>query len=182
LERGDIMGVRQFVMSTFTDEDRIVETLEAMKQSDRPWHKVYSPYPSHPILGAMELKPSRVGYFTLIGGIMGFFIGFALAIYTAEQWSLIVSGKPVTALVSFFIVGFECTILFGVLGNFLGMLTQARLPRLRKSAHYDPRFSADHFGILVSCDETDREDIVSFFQDHGGQITPSTDQALGGIG
>jgi hypothetical protein len=130
----------------------------------------------------MELKTSRVGYFTLIGGIMGFFIGFALAIYTAGQWSLIVSGKPVTALVSFFIVGFECTILFGVLGNILGLLTQARLPRFRKSIHYDPRFSADHFGILVTCDDAAREDITSFFRDHGGEISDGRNQTPGDIG
>lgn len=166
-------------MGTFTDENRVVDTLEALKQSDWRLHRVYSPYPSHPILKAMELKQSLVGYFTLIGGIMGFFIGFGLAIYTAGQWSLIVSGKPVTALVSFFIVGFECTILFGVFGNIIGLLTQARLPRFRKSIHYDPKFSADHFGILVSCDETIREDIVSFFQSHGGKITRGKDQTLG---
>ena len=49
------MGDEQFVMSTFTDEDKVVDTLTAMKQSDRPWHRVYSPYPSHPILEAMDV-------------------------------------------------------------------------------------------------------------------------------
>ena len=172
------MTTEGFVMGTFTDEDGVVSTLKALNQSDWRPHRVYSPYPSPSILRAMGLKQSRVGYFTLIGGIMGFFIGFGLAIYTANQWSLIVGGKPVTALVPFFIVGFECTILFGVLGNILGFLTQARLPRFRKSIHYDPKFSADHFGILVSCDETSKEDIISILHGHGGKITERNDQGL----
>lgn len=174
------MAAEQFVMGTFTDEDKVVDTLRALKQSGGRLHRVYSPYPSHAILQAMGLKQSCVGYFTLIGGIMGFFIGFGLAIYTAGQWSLIVSGKPVTALVPFFIVGFECTILFGVIGNVLGFLTQARLPRFRKSAHYDPKFSADHFGIVVSCEETDRNRIVSFIHGQEGKISKHKDH-IGGV-
>jgi len=49
-----------------------------------------------------------------------FFLGNSLAVYTSLQWSLIVSGKPVAALVPYFIVGFEFTILFAVFGNIVG--------------------------------------------------------------
>ena len=94
-----------------------------------------------------------MGYFTLAGGIIGFFSGIGLAIYTALQWNLIVSGKPVVALIPFLIVGFEFTILFAVFGNVLGLLFQTNLPEFQSLRIYDPRCSGEHFGILASCAE-----------------------------
>ena len=159
-------------MGVFEEEKQVVHTLDRLNQSGFRLHQVYSPYPSHPILNHLNLKQSRVGYFTLIGGILGFLIGFGLSIYTASQWRLIVSGKPVIALIPFFIVGFECTILFGVFGNIIGMLTQARLPRFRMPEYYDSRFTGHHYGILASCDDEDMEGLVTFFQNNGGEAKP----------
>jgi hypothetical protein len=82
--------------------------------------RVHSPIPSHTVADALDLPQSKVGWFTLAGGITGFFTGFFLAAFTATRWSLIVSGKPIMAWVPFIIVGFEFTILFAVFGNVLG--------------------------------------------------------------
>ncbi len=162
------MPVERFVMGVFSDEDRAVGAIESLRES--PWriHKVHSPVPSHRILDALRLKPSRVGYFTLAGGILGFLTGFSLSIHTATQWNLIVSGKPVVALVPFFIVGFEFTILFGVFGNVIGLLTQTRLPRYRNLAAYDERCSGEHYGVVAACEDGDQEKLMTFFQDKGG--------------
>ena len=58
------------------------------------------------------------------------YTGFALAIFTALRWELVVSRKPVVALVPFVIVGFEFTILFSIFGNLIGMLVLSRLPKM----------------------------------------------------
>ena len=115
------MPAEHHVMGLFTDESRAAGAAARLNES--PWRllKVFSPIPSHRLSDALKLKKSRAGYFTLCGGIIGFIGGFALAIFTATRWSLIVSGKPIVAWIPFFIVGFECTILFSVLGlNLLG--------------------------------------------------------------
>jgi molybdopterin-containing oxidoreductase family membrane subunit len=111
-----------------------------------------------------------VGWFTLAGGIIGFFIGFWLAAFTATRWSLIVSGKPVVALVPFFIVGFEFTILFAVVGNVLGLISQARLPRFETQTRYDERFSGDHFGVLACCSADEQDELSRFFRENGAEI------------
>lgn len=166
------MAAKQFVMGVFKDEGPVVKALAGLKQSNWSIHRVYSPYPSHSIDDLLKLRKSKVGYFVLVGGILGFLFGFGLSIYTANQWQLIVSGKPVIALVPFFIVGFECTILFAVLGNVLGLLTQARLPRFRLPEHYDPAFTADRFGVLASCETVETEGLVAFFEKAGGEAKP----------
>jgi len=158
------------VMGLFTDENRAVSAIEAIK--DSPWQlrRVNSPIPSHKIADALELKKSKVGWYTLAGGIIGFFSGFLLAIFTASQWHLIVSGKPVIALVPFFIVGFEFTILFAIFGNVVGLIHQMQLPEYKGLEHYDPRCSGHHFGVTASCKAQDLEGLKHFFQSKGGEI------------
>ena len=139
---------------------------------ETPWtiERVHSPIPSHEIAHALEPPKSRVGWFTLCGGILGFLGGFALAIFTATRWNLIVSGKPIIAIVPFVVVGFEVTILGSVFGNVLGLLTQTRLPSFRRLKYYDPRCSGEHFGVLAACEPMQEDGLKNFFQKQGAEI------------
>ncbi len=155
------------IMGLFSSEATVVSALQALRPGPWPVRDVQGPVPSHHILEALAMPPSRVGRYTLVGGIVGFFAGFVLAAWTAGQWNLIVGGKPVVALVPFFIVGFECTILFSVLGNVLGLLNEARLPAGPVPALYDARLSGDHYGILSSCAPAEAEDLECLLRSHG---------------
>jgi hypothetical protein len=163
------MAEKNYVMGLFEDENAAVAAIEAMR--GLPWRlaRVHSPIPSEKLSAALKLKKSRVGYFTLVGGILGFCCGFLLAAFTATRWSLIVSGKPVVALVPFFIVGFEFTVLFAVLGNVIGMLTQSRLPAWGGTPYYDERISGAHYGILAACEPAEEAALIGFFQKNGGE-------------
>jgi molybdopterin-containing oxidoreductase family membrane subunit len=157
------------VFGVFANEAGAVATIEAMRGGRWRLERVHSPFPSHRIMAALNLKKSRVGYFTLAGGILGFLSGIGLAIYTAMRWHLIVWGKPVVAWIPFFIVGFEFTILFSVFGNVLGLLVLGDLPDFRGLKHYDPRCSGEHFGILAACPEGEQEGLADFFRSKGGE-------------
>jgi hypothetical protein len=102
--------------------------------------------------------------------IIGFFTGFLFAAYTSVQWDLIVSGKPVVALVPFFIVGFEFTILFSVIGNVIGLINVGGLPDWEGLAEYDPRCSGEHYGITAACDPVGETNLRQFFQDRGAEV------------
>ena len=43
------------------------------------------------------------------------------------------------------------TILLGGLCTLLGLLVTAPIPNLGGTVHYDPRFTADRFGVEVNC-------------------------------
>ena len=162
------MQPKKHIMGLFKDEDQVVSTVEALKDSPFELKQVNTPFPNHKILDALKLKKSKVGYFTLAGGILGFFSGLGLAIFCATKWDLIVSGKPVISLIPFFIVGFEFTILFAVFGNILGLLALGGLPSFKGLKYYDPRCSADHFGILATCAAEHADGLRDFFQKQGG--------------
>ncbi|MDF1590137.1 MAG: DUF3341 domain-containing protein [Desulfobacterales bacterium] len=164
------MAAKHHVIGLFTDENRAAEAAARLRESPWQLQKVFSPIPSHKLTDALKLKKSPVGYFTLCGGIIGFICGFALAIFTSTRWGMIVSGKPVVALIPFFIVGFECTILFAVIANVIGMLTLTGLPRYDNLRYYDPRCSGSHFGLLASCEADGLEKLTGFFQQQGAEV------------
>jgi len=164
------MADERFVMGLFLKEGDAAAAVSAM--SDGPWcvERVHSPIPSDQIAGAMKSRKSRVGYFTLAGGIVGFIFGFLLAIFTATRWNIIVGGKPIVALIPFFIVGFEFTILFAVFGNVAGMLTLTGMPNWKADRYYDRRCSGEHFCVLGSCPAADQRHLIDFFKSHGGDV------------
>jgi len=164
------MPGKKFIMVIFNDEDLVVSTLAALKKTAYQFQRVHSPIPSHKIMSALNLKKSKVGYFTLAGGILGLISGFALAVYCSIEWNLIVSGKPIISLIPFFIVGFEFTILFAVFGNVIGLLTQTRLPSFKGMEYYDPRCSGAHFGVLAACEPLQQDGLEDFFKKNGGEV------------
>ena len=163
IERVALMGI-------FNSEAKAASAIRGLRDTDYALERVHSPIPSHTIAEALKLPKSRVGWFTLAGGILGFCTGFLLAVFTATRWNLIVGGKPVVALVPFFIVGFEFTILFSVFGNVLGLISQARLPRLKIAKSHDPRFTGDRFGVLASCEASQQQGLSRFFEAKGAEI------------
>lgn len=164
------MNPKPSIMGLFKDEDKAVSAIHALAATPYSISKVHSPIPSPKVAAALKQPMSKVGYFTLMGGIVGFFFGFGLAIFTATQWSLIVGGKPVVALVPFFIVGFECTILFAIFGNIIGFIFLARLPDYGGLRQYDPRCSGEYFGILADCDEGQQTALAELFRKEGAEV------------
>ena len=158
------------IMGIFSSERSAASAIDKLRET--PWtiERVHSPIPSHDIEHALEPPKSRVGWFTLAGGILGFFTGFLLAAFTSLRWSLIVSGKPVVALVPWLIVGFEFTVLFAVFGNVLGLISQARLPRFETQPHYYEGFSGDRFGVLARCSPDDQAQLSRWLEDNGAEI------------
>jgi hypothetical protein len=158
------------MMGVFGREEQAASAIRELRNGAYKVERVHGPFPSHVIAEALDLPKSRVGWFTLAGGITGFVTGFLFAAFTATRWDIMVSGKPVLAWVPFFIVAFEFTILFSVFGNVLGLISQMRLPRFRIDEKYDPRFSGHMFGVLASCEAQRKDDLYRFLEDKGAEI------------
>lgn len=163
------MPPEKLVLALFKDEGLAAAAIEALAGSPWKLRSVNSPFPTEKIADALKPKKSKVGHFTLAGGILGFLSGIGLAAYTSLQWSLIVSGKPVVAFIPYLIVGFEFTVLFAVFGNVVGLITQTGLPEYQDTGAYDPRCSGEHFGVVASCPEGQQEALLNFFQEKGGE-------------
>ena len=127
----------------------------------------YAPAPFTEVEDAVDPKPSRVRLFTLIGGLVGFVTGYAMTIWMANNWQLVIGGKPFSSIPPYTIIAFELTILFGGLMTALGLFIHGRLLRYGKDDLYDPRFSAEDFGVVVTCQSRDVSELESLLRHHG---------------
>ena len=147
------MAAAETVLGVFAHVDTTVHALENLRAKGYHDLTVYTPVPVHEIEEVLERdRPvSRVRLFTLLGGLTGMVSGFLLTIWSAMKWGLVTGGKPVASIPPFVVIAFELTILFGGIATVIGMVILGRLPRLRPSAAFDPRFTNDRFGVAVHC-------------------------------
>lgn len=146
------------VVGVFGYVDDLLKAVRAVKDA-RLDFRTYSPTLNDEILAVAASGKSPVRRFTLIGGITGCTFGFALAILCSLDWPLRVSAKDVVSPPGFFVIGYECTILFGALATFLALLHFCRLPDVLRKVGYDPRFSNDKFGLVVGCDAAQIDEV-----------------------
>ena len=145
-EVSDVVGI-------FAHVDATARAVQALKSRGLTDFSVYTPVPVEEIEEVVEHERpvSPVRFFTLVGGLTGTVTAFALTIWSSLKWDLVVGGKPVVSIPPFVIIAFELTILLGGLCTLLGLLILGRLPKIGRSAGYDPRFTVDRFGVVVRC-------------------------------
>ena len=59
------------IMGIFSSENSAALAIDGLRETDWTIERVHSPIPSHTIEDALEPPNSRVGWFTLVGGIIG---------------------------------------------------------------------------------------------------------------
>ncbi|MEE2664417.1 MAG: DUF3341 domain-containing protein [Myxococcota bacterium] len=132
--------------------------------------ETYSPAPFEEIEDAVDPRPSPVRLFTLIGGLAGVVTGFAMQIWMSLDWPLKIAGKPYASIPPYVIIGFELTILFGGLLTLVGLLFVGRLyPRFRLDPAYSMRFSAEEFGIVVTCKDRDVSEVDALMRSNSAK-------------
>ncbi|MBW2289366.1 MAG: DUF3341 domain-containing protein [Deltaproteobacteria bacterium] len=127
----------------------------------------YAPAPFTEVEDAVDPKPSGVRLYTLIGGLAGVVTGFALTLWMANDWQIAIGGKPFSSIPPYTIIAFELTILFGGLMTALGFIIKGKLLQFKRHDVYHPRFSAEDFGVVVTCQSRDVPELESLLRAHG---------------
>lgn len=154
----------------FREDVRAAEAVRDLSSPSWRVERVCGPVPSEAIHQALRGKKTPVGWFTLIGGLLGLVTGYGLASFTSLRWELIVSGKPVVALVPFLIVGFELAVLFAVLGTVIGLILHTRLPAYGDEEESPAECTADRFGLVVQCPADESGELQAFLEEHGAWV------------
>ena len=147
------MAAATSVLGVFAHVDTTLQAVRDLRAKGYADLTVYTPVPVEESEEEIEhVRPlSKVRFFTLVGALTGTATGFFLTIWTSLKWELITGGKAPVSIPPFILIGFELTILFGGLATLLALLMLGRLPKLRPSSSYDPRFTLDRFGVSVAC-------------------------------
>ncbi len=143
----------QRIKAVYENYEKFLNAIKKLaKQGNLEDVEIFSPMPLHDVEKYFPQKPSKVRWFTFIGGILGLAVGFGFPIYTVLDWPLITGGKPVVTIQTFIIIAFELLILFGAIFTLIGLFFTARLPR-QALRDYDERFSGNYFGVIVKCED-----------------------------
>ena len=154
------------LLGVFERPDQIAAAARRLRDRGYDDLETYSPAPFHEVDDAVIEKPSRVRLFTLIGGLTGVVTGYALTLWMANNWPIMVGGKPFSSVTPYTIIAFELTILFGVLMTVLGVFVFGKLPKFKLDPGYSPRFSAEEFGVVVECSDRDVAEVDALMRAH----------------
>ncbi len=147
------------VLGVYQRPSKVAESVRQLKGRGFTKLEVFSPSPFEEIEEAVDPKPSKVRYFTLIGGLLGVTTGYAMTIWMSLDWPIVIGGKPYASIPPYTIIAFELTILFGAIATLIGLLSVGRLPKFKIDPSYSLRFSGEEFGVVVECLDRDVSEI-----------------------
>ncbi len=159
------------VMAEFKSIEHLCTAIGRVRARGYSQMDAYTPFPSHDVIHALHLPPSKLPWIVLAGGITGATFGYSLQYWTAVvDYPLNIGGRPLHSWPYFIPVTFACTILFAVLSAVFGMLGLNRLPTPYHPVFNAPRFalaSRDAFFLCVEATDPkfDRDEIAALFQE-----------------
>ncbi len=141
------------IVAEFPTPGALLHACEGVRDAGYRRWDCYTPIPIHGMDVAMGLKASRVSTFTLLGAIVGVGGGFLLQYWTlAEDYQIVVAGKPLGAWEPFTPVTFELGVLCASICTLVGMLALNVLPQWWHPLFNKPRFlkvSDDRFMLAI---------------------------------
>lgn len=119
---------RHFIVATFTDPDRLMHAVRAVREQNFRVYDVYAPYPIHNLDHAMGIRRTRLPWVTLAAGLCGALTAISFEFYAnVFDWPLNVGGKPDNSTLAFLPITFELTVLIGGLTTVAALLLRTRL-------------------------------------------------------
>jgi hypothetical protein len=168
-EEDDVYGL----LAEFSNPSTLMHAAEAVRERGYRHFDAHSPFPIHGMDRAMGLGNSKVGYFTLGGGVTGLIVGYVLQWWTAAvDYPLNISGKPLFAVESAIPIIFEVVVLFSAFGAVAGMFALNGLPRPYNPLFYSERFrkvTDDGFFLHIAASDTqfDQDETAGMLRDIG---------------
>ena len=159
------LNSKSFIRFVFSSPEALINAVKKIKEAGFERIETFTPVKMKPLLKLLGYTKSNVRLYTLIGGILGCASGYGLAIGTALVNSNIVGGKHPVAVIPYTVIAFELTILFGSIGNLIGLIINSKLHRTHTMEGYEERFSRDKFALLISGDHEKCENAKSILSE-----------------
>ncbi len=162
--------------TVFSSPDGIIKAAAEVSGKGYSEFDVNTPYPVHGMDNAMRMKPSKLGYITLIFGLSGAVFALLFMFWAmTRDYPMVIGGKPFFALPAFIPVTFEVTVLLATLSTVIGMIAFFfNFPSNSHPLHeteYMKKVSLDKFGIFIRSDDPqfNEDEIRTLYQNLGGE-------------
>ena len=137
------------LLAEFQTPNALVKAARAARGEGYRKLDAYTPFPIEELTDALDLHHNRLPLLVLLGGLAGGSFGYLLQYFiTVIYYPINVGGRPLHSWPEYFVITFECTILFAGLTTVLGLLGLCGLPM-----PYHPVFNAPNFRNGASTDK-----------------------------
>lgn len=146
------------VTATFNTPDDIIKVAKKVTQAGYKEFDVNTPYPVHGMDYAMKIKPSKLGFVTLVMGLTGATLALLFMYWTMSvDYRIVIGGKPFFALPAFIPITFEVTVLLATVSTIIAMIALFfRLPDNKHPLHdtnYMKSVSVDKYGLVIEASD-----------------------------
>ena len=162
------------VAALFKTPDEILKAAAKVAEAGYEKYDVNTPYPVHGLDGAMRLKSSKMGYYTIVIGLtcMSLMLYFMYWVNSVD-YPQVIGGKPLFPLPALVPIMFEITILTGaVLTVAVMIIFYFKFPNNAHPIHdsgYMKAVSSDRFGVIIEAIDPkfDIDNVKAFFASIG---------------
>ncbi len=158
------------LLGQFGTPERLVAAADAARHAGWLGIDAFTPFPVPDLDPILAIGDRRIPLLALGGGLFGLVAAYAMQIATNLDYRIDIGGRPLLALQSFALIGFELTILFAVGTMLAGFFILNRLPRYHQSLFWVDRFeraTRDGFFLLLPTDRDSLEKARIFLGEQG---------------
>jgi hypothetical protein len=176
------MNTKQLYCLTalFDTSDEILNAASETGKAGYTKYDVNTPYPIHGMDYAMQLKPSKLGFYALAFGLLGVIAAISFMTWvTLIDYPLVIGGKPFWSWPAFVPVSFEVTVLLASVLSVVSMIViYFKFPNNAHPLHdtrYMKAVSSDKFGIVIQAVDPkfNERTVTEFLKSIGGkEISP----------
>lgn len=165
------------VTALFDTPDGIIHAAEAVHEAGYTKFDVHTPYPVHGMNDAMSLKDSKIGFTSLVAGLLGGagIFGFIAWVFLVD-YPNVIGGKPYFSWPAWVPITFEITVLSAVLLTFAALVVFfVKVPNNSHPLHdtnYMKSVSSDKFGLAIQAEDPlfDQAAVTAFLQALPGAV------------
>lgn len=156
------------LMAEFLTAQEILAATRRARQAGYRCMDAYTPYPVEGLAAELGMRPTRIPFVVLMGGLVGAGVGFFMQYYSmAISYTFNAGGRPYNSWPVFIPITFELLILVGSFAAFLGMMALNGLPQPHHPVFNVPQFgrsSQDRFFLCIEAADPqfDRQTTAEF--------------------
>lgn len=173
------------VAALFDTPDKIIHAAEKVSGAGYKKFDVLTPYPIHGMDGAMNLKPSNIGWVGMIAGMSGTLLAFLMIWWMVGiNYPNIFGGKPFFNLPASIPIMFELTVLISALTLVGALITIfMKLPANANplmDTDFIKRVTSDKFGLYIEAKDTEfnLEQVRDLFEELGASSVSNIHEAV----
>ncbi len=151
-EKCEVWGI----MALFETTAELYHACEELRDAGYRTLDAMTPFPVHGLEKAIGIKPTRLPFLVLGGGITGLSSGIALTYYVNVDYPLNISGKVPFSYHIYIPIYFELTVLLSALTCFFALWALCKLPTFFHPTMRHPSFArSSDDGFFVTIEATD---------------------------